>query len=293
MKFIYSLSLLFLSFLVSCSSSNDDAPTVPSEYFNLKYEGVTANVTQFQAVKRERRIAVTAVAEDGLGIAFEFNELGDIGEASVYPATAAASASYDYISNYRNYPSNYFTFTLVNLDSQAKTVEVSFSGNLYEDSYALGGVTKLIEGSFKVKYTEVAAEVPGLGFSADFNGSTFLDSNGLNSGGFFSGSDISLINYNSSEYIFSLNVNHDNTATGTYNFNSSSSVNNVVLSKFDIPSESYIDYSTVGVLNITEKTVGPQLTIIAGTFSFIATNPNDNSQITVTNGNFKQIYENY
>ncbi len=286
------LLLVVSTFMLSCSSSDSDSSSV-NEYFNLNYEGSTVNVTQFQAQRSEQMIAVTAVADDGLGISFEINELGDIGNIHTYPTSSSSSAIYDLFSSYRNFPSHYFTLNLIELDSQQKTVEVSFSGDLQEDQYSLGGNTVQIEGSFKVRYTDVQPEVSNLGFRANLGSNAFMSAISDQSGGFFSGSDLAITYYNNSEYTLTLNTNHDNTSTGTYNFNSGSSVNNVVLSKFDVTSEEYINYMTSGTLIITEKIVGFQFTVVKGTFSFTATNPNDSSQITVSNGDFVSSYINY
>ena len=291
MKKLCITLLGILPFLFSCSSSDSESSN--NEYFNLKYEGSSVNITQFQAQRSEQTIAVTAVADDGLGISFEINELGDIGNIHTYPTSSSSSAIYDLYSSYRNYPSHYFTLNLIELDSQQKTVEVSFTGDLQEDQYALGGNTIQIDGSFKIKYTDVQPAVDGLGFRANIGSNAFMSAISDLSGGFFSGSDLGITYYNNSEYALTLNTNHSNTSTGTYNFNSSSSVNNVMLSKFDTTSESYVDYSTSGTLIITEKIIGFQFTIVKGTFSFTATNPNDSSQITVSNGDFVSSYVNY
>ena len=273
----------------SCSSGDDNSSS--NEFFNLNYEGTTINVTQFQAQRSERSLAVTAVSNDGLGISFEFNEEGNIGHVNIYPTTA--SANYDAYSSYRHYASNYFNFELIELDSQNKTVEVEFSGNLYEDEYFLSGTTKHIEGSFKIKYEDVIPSVSGLGLSANIAGQNFLDASSDSTGGFFGGSDIGLTYYNASPYTITLNMNHDNTTTGNYSFNASSVVNNVKLSKYDATNDTYTDYNTVGTFNVTEKIVGFQVTVVTGTYSFNATNPNDNSQLNVTNGIFKVAYINY
>ncbi len=290
-KLFYFLAII--PFLTSCSSSDDSSSSSGSEYFNLNYEGQTINITDFQAQRSEKTIAVTAVASDGLGISFEFNELGDIGNVHTYPASVAAASVYDLYSSYRNYAAHYFSLDMISLDDQAKTVEVTFTGDLYDDQYALGGSSVHIEGSFKVKYIDVTPSVTGLGFVAKIGSDDFMDATSDESGGYFSGSDIGITYYNGSEYTLTLNMNHDNTTTGTYNFNNSSTVNNVVLSKFDTSSELYLDYTSSGTLTITEKNVGLQFTVVKGTFSFIATNPDDSSQINVSNGSFVSTYETY
>ncbi|KGO90505.1 hypothetical protein [Flavobacterium suncheonense] len=295
MKIFRFLAAFFVAVaLFSCSSSSDDASSSSNgEYFNLNYEGAAVNITQFQAQRSEQTIAVTAVAADGLGISFEINELGDIGNVHTYPTSSSSAAVYDLYSSYRNYPSHYFTLNLIELNSQAKTVEVSFTGDLYEDQYVLGGNTVQISGSFKVRYTDIQPMVNDLGFRANIGGNVFMSATNDQSGGFFNGSDIALTYYNNSEYTLTFNSNHDNTSVGTYNFNNGSTVNNVIISKFDTATQTYVDYLTSGTLTITEKIVGTQFTVVKGTFSFTATNPENSTQITVSGGDFVSSYETY
>src|SRR5690606_24691908 len=77
--------------------------------------------------------------------------------------------------------------------------------------------------------------------------------------------------------------------TGTYAF-SPSSQTSVTLSRYDVASGSYIEYNCTGTVTISEAISEGMISLIAGTYSFTAVDPDNGSIINVADGTFKTIY---
>ncbi len=289
-KFKAIFLLTIVSILTSCSSDNDSSSSSTSENFNFKYDNQQINVTEWEALRSENTIAVTGYGENGVTVSFEFNDNGDIGEVNTYSVS-----SFDFPDSQaqKYYTNESFNFELVSLNDDNKTVKVNFSGKVYEDAYDLTSTSVNIEGSFLVKYTVITPQVSGLNHSAKIDGANWYSSTSDQSGGFFSGEDITLDSYNGGVYKLGVTINHDNTTTGAYSFTSASSTNKVVLSKYNTSLDYFEEFECTGSVNITSKEVGSQLTVISGTYSFTAVNLETNAQVVVTAGAFKDVYSNY
>lgn len=293
-KLKHAALVLFLSaFAVSCSS--DDSNPVnnnPSgeEFFEYTIDGEEQNVTTWIAARSESSFEVQGTAASGRVIHFTFNQWGNLGDAS----TMANDLEIPWRTSYHYFKSNYFTFELVAIDEANKTVEVNFSGKVFDEEYDITSTFSTVEGSFKVAYTQVTPQISGLGVSATVNGTAWHDSDGDQEGGFFSGENLTLNASNDSKYTLGIVTNHDNTTTGVHTFGEAESSNKVKLFVYDTQENYEVEYTTTtGTMNVTEKTVGAQYTVIAGTFSFTAEHPETGAAITVQNGTFKQVYLNY
>jgi hypothetical protein len=285
-KFILLLSLVAI--LGSCSSDSSSSST--DEYFNFKHDGQTINVTSWEAVRRENQIAVSGYGANGMSISMEFNTNGNIGEVDTYSLTDPSVS----LHNAQAYNTNEsFTFNLVSVNATNKTVKVTFSGKVYEDGYDLTSSFVNVEGSFLLVYTDIAAEIPGLGVYAKVAGADWYSSHSDQEGGFFSGSDVTISTYNGDQYALNVTTNHDNTVVGSYSFTPSTATNKVTLSKYNTTDDYFEEFDCTGTLNVTSKVVGFQSTVVSGTFSFTAVNPATSAQITVTNGTFTEAYTNY
>ncbi|ESU29659.1 hypothetical protein FLJC2902T_01320 [Flavobacterium limnosediminis JC2902] len=291
MKIFKFLAAVVLSTaLFSCSSDSSDSNPTESEYFNFKQDNQTIPVTAWTAQRSEKTIAVTGTSANGMNISFEFNIYGNLGKAHTYSTTdfgVPLRTAQEY------YAQESFTFELVTLDETNKTVKVNYSGKVYEDGHDLTSNFVAVEGSFLVKYTDIAPITTGLGAYAKIDGADWYNSKSDQEGGYFSGEDISLNFYNGDKNQISVITNDDDTPVGVYNFTSASSNNKVVLSKYNTTTDQFENFNCSGTLNVTEKVVGFQYTVISGTYSFTAINPNDSSEVQVTNGTFKTAYENY
>jgi hypothetical protein len=286
-KFIMLLSIAAI--LGSCSSDSSSSSSV-TESFTYKIDGEVITVTSWEALRSEETIAVSGYGSNGKSISFEFNTNGDIGEVDTYSLTDLSVPPRNAQAYYTN---ESFTFNLISVNSSNKSVKVSFSGKVYENEYDLTSPSVDVEGAFTVNYEDVVPTVPGLGVFAKVAGADWFSSSSDQSGGFFSGSDITLSSYNGDIYSIDITSNHDDSIVGSYDFIPSSSTNMVTLSKYNTMTDSFDVYNCTGTLNMTTKTVGLQFTVISGTFTFTAVDPVTSASITVTNGTFTEAYTNY
>ncbi|WP_339887512.1 DUF6252 family protein [uncultured Flavobacterium sp.] len=284
--------ILFIALTISvfsCSSDSDNDPQSATEYFNYTDDNEVLSVTSWQAFRSENSLAVTASTSQGKSLQFEFNAQGNLGSASTYSSDFSIPSRY----SQAYYSQESFNFEMVNFDETNKTIEVNFSGKIYEDEHDLSSPYVNISGSFLVKYTVIIPSISGLKMGTKIDNVDWYSSSEDQEGGFFPGSDIRLNFYNSDKNNIAIIVNQNNTTASTYTFTSNSTNNKAILSVYNTATDYHDDYNCSGTLTITEKTVGSQLTVLAGTFSFTATNPVNSNQTQVTNGTFKTVYSNY
>lgn len=285
--------LLFIVALTlgSCSSS-DDSTTDVAAGFTIVYEGVTYELTNINAIRVEDNLGVTGQTEDGnVFIQVLFNSNGDLGEvrSSVFPGTDTPLPD---ASTFYFYSSFYMDFDLVEINEGDQTFAIQFDGTLFEEEFVIDSPTFTMSGSYNGPYTEVDPGIPGEGVSAVVNGNTWIAVDDTQSGGFFSGSDVTHNFYSDDQYSISIESNHDNTVTGTYDFSATDEVNRIIVTKWDTDAQIAVDLPTTGTLIIEQKNVGPLETEFSGTFTVTAEDT-DGSTITVTDGQFYYLYRNY
>lgn len=180
------------------------------------------------------------------------------------------------------------------MDEVNKKVEVAFEGVLYEDQRDLDSEQHEVKGSFIVTYGDVEPSIAGLETYAKIDGKDWYSTDGRSYGGFVSGTDITLANFNDGEYMLYLTFNHDMTEEGVYEFSENDEVNVVSVGKYHTDSEGdgFVEYKTSGTPTITEKDAG-FIPFIRGTFSFTATHPDNGDVIEVTEGSFLEVYQGY
>ena len=114
MKIFKSLfAVLFLSFMVSCSSDDSSDPVnsnPETDSFTFKVDGQAKTVSNWQAERREYVLIVNGVTTDGYSVQMIFNENGNIGQVIVN------SAEYPWMLNYDYNRSAYFNLDLSSLD---------------------------------------------------------------------------------------------------------------------------------------------------------------------------------
>lgn len=289
-KFLACLLVTAVTF--SCSSdsdSNDSTPpqTVdPNEYFTYSNAGTDVPIATWTAIRAEDEFEILGQAPDGSSMYLNFHDNGVLVRAGNTPANDSdipwRNSAYDFSSNY-------FDFHLVAIDTANKIVKVTYSGKLYDDDFDLTSATAMVSGTVNVHYIDMAPTVPGLRLSAKIGGNdwlgvkSYLSNNG----------DISniIMSYNSNDKNqISLYFNDTDTGVGTYDFNEDSLNNKVTLSVYNPTTREYLEYDCVGTFKIDEKTNTFGTTLMRGTFSFTATNPDDNSTIQVSDGAFKTVY---
>ena len=283
--------LLFAMSLVlgGCSSSDDPGSELAAG-FTIVYEGVTYELININAIRVEDNLGVTGETGDGAIIQVLFNSNGDLGEvrSDIFPGspeTALPDASTFYF-----YSSFYMDFDLVELTED--TFAFTFDGTLHEDEFVIDSPTFTMSGSYNGSYTEVAPGIPGEGVSAVVNGVDWIAVSDTQSGGFFSGSDVTHTFFSDDQYAFGIDSNHDNTEVGTYNFSPSSDVNRIQVLKWDTEAEMEVELEASGTLVVEQKNVGTFETEFSGTFTVTAIDT-DGSTITVTDGQFYYFYRNY
>lgn len=258
--------------------------------FSFTYDGQEVVVTEWLGQRSENTIAINGWNEEGNNIQLQFNAFGNLSGVSSFSSKFEYPTSY----SYEYFKSEYFDFQLVNVDKENKKVEVTFEGVLYEDARDLDSEQHEVKGSFIVTYGDVEPNYPGLGISAKIDGNTWYETDGETYGGFVSGTDITLANFNDGVYMLYLTFNHDTTEEGVYEFSENDEVNVISIGKYHIDSEGdgFIEYKTSGTLTITEKN-SSFIPLIRGTFSFTATHPENGSVIEVTDGAFLEVYQGY
>lgn len=285
---------LFVSLLASCSSDDgdpvDNNPITGDDYFEYTIDGEEQDMTEWTALRSENTIAVSGTSATGRVVQLQFNKWGDIGDVM----TLADDFDIPWRNNYHYNRGETFDFELVSIDEENKKIKVNFSGKVYDEEYDNSSDFSTIEGSFIVTYQQVQPQVAGLGVSAEIDGDAWHDSDSDQSGGFFSGEDLTINASSASKYTIGIVTNHDDTTADNYTFGPAETSNKMKLFVYNPETNMEEEWTTTsGSMNITEKTVGFQITVLAGTFSFTAENPETGETVSVTNGTFKQGYSNY
>lgn len=277
MKTIKLLSFLFLSILItSCSSEDDSGDSTPSSSFIVNGSNIT--LTSATALRVENTLQIVASASDGSSMDLTFDKFGNLGEVRYF------DAEFNSNENFQHFKANYFTFNLISINETQKKVEVSFSGNLYEEEDDLNSASIVVSGSFNLPYTEQTPTISGLGLSCKIAGTDWYDVEFWDNG--FWSVDRKFIS--DDEYMIIMKFTDEAIQPGSYNFTTSSE-NGIQLAKYDTETNTYIEYNAVGTLTISSNSeFSPLISVVDGTFSFTATNPsNPSDQIQVTNGTFK------
>ena len=154
---------------------------------------------------------------------------------------------------------------------------------MYSNPNSLQSEGKYVSGRIVADYIEVIPSIFGLKNKAKINGQDWIRTNSVQvNSGITNYSNRCIQNeYNDKEYRIKIYYEVGTTVAGTYNFTSTDPIHKVEISKYDLLSNSYINYDCTGQLKIM-YTFGRQ---INGEYSFKGINPNDNNDIiTVTNG---------
>lgn len=265
----------------STSQQNDNSTTVSSAlHFSLTYDGQQKNVTSIQALKQDDFIEVMGRdMQSGVGIDFKFNKYGNLFQAATIPTSL--NNGIESMRTLYNFNANTFTFKLVEINESEKTVSVSYSGKVYKDFVDPQSNSKVVSGTFKVKYTDITPTISGLGTSAKLNDNLWRGMSFSNS----SNSTTTAINVkNESEYTIELIYPRFNPVTGTYNFTNNDANKRIGFIKYDPVTNTDVEYNVSGT--ITYSTANA--VYVQGTFSGVATHPTNGSRITITNGVFKE-----
>ncbi|MDP2161838.1 MAG: hypothetical protein Q8K02_15250 [Flavobacterium sp.] len=276
--------------IVSCSGNEelendqtlDDYPSIISIEVNGEeyYSGFT---TTF---KTENIISIPN------GAVIKFDASGRFGYFNIKLPTSGPSSIDRNFYSFKFFSSNFFNFNLETVDEVNKRVKGTFDGYLFADSADLTSESKYVRGSFDLKYVELVPSVFNLKNQAKINGTEWVkirDESTIIPIGSLS-KNYTHHDYDDNEYRISINYNLPNGVSflneTIYNFTNTDISNNVKLAKYDIISNTLVNYKTSGQLTITKY----ENSIMYGTYFFTAVNPNNPSDIIqVTDGDFKLI----
>ncbi|RZK08281.1 MAG: hypothetical protein EOO46_14210 [Flavobacterium sp.] len=295
----YRLLSLILSILAVGCSSNDDntSPSTPNSNFKLVVDGIAYDVPP----KNNGQDLGGIIHKEGDKI-FVYITQGDLNNTdSKFDLNLVISSGGKFLSgnmrffssnffnptydNFIHFPSNYFQVTSFSLDEVNRKVLIKCVGKLYENKQSLTSDSRDIEIDLNTDYID------------DGNASDPLTYNGIeqycranfNSVPWFARFEHTASSF-TNEDAYKIETHFANTqATGSYNFTPSSTDNYVRLSKFNPLTASYDYYEATGQVAYTYREFhGANRYSFIGTFSFVAVNPNNSSDvIQVTNGEFR------
>lgn len=273
---------LFLcaTLITSCSSDDNKEENASTEaYFNFTYNSKAQTVKTWEATKQGDLIEVLGTSEEGVAIDFKFNVYGNLYEALTHGTTVTSQIPYLQASE--NFTSNTFTFTLENLNTTDKTVQVKYSGKVYDDAYDYESDFVNVSGSFKVSYKEITPALEGQGTFAKLDGK---DWHGLVMSSTVENQETQILYAeNDGEYTIGIAFPNSGAKTGTFTFTNNSG-NKISFQKYDATAHETVDYDVTGT--ITYTTVNS--IYVAGTFSLTATHPVTKAKIVISGGTFKE-----
>jgi hypothetical protein len=275
------LIALFLcaTLITSCSSDESTSDNPSSEaYFNFTYDGKAQNVKTWEANKQGDLIEVLGTSEQGTMIDFKFNVYGNLFQANTMFVKANDIVSFEASENFT---SNTFTFTLENLNTTDKTVQVKFSGKVYEDGYDHESGSINVSGSFKVSYKDITPEIEGQGTFAKLDGK---DWHGLVMSSTIENMESKVLYAeNDGEYTIGIVFPYSGAKAGTFSF-TNNSANRISFQKYDVATHEVINYDVSGTVTYTTL----NQVFAAGTFSLTATHPVTKAKIIISAGTFKE-----
>lgn len=286
-SFLLCLCFLFFS---SCSNDDSDNQSVeqPSNNNNNNIAEVNINgelvTNNYFVDKKFYKVEDEFYIIDGLEInkLISFNKNGEFGSFS-WNFFNNQTNTYKVFYSYNPYSSHFFRLNIEEIDEVNKKIKINFNGEMYGDPNSLQSEGKYVNGRIVADYIDVIPAVFGLKNTAKINGQNWTRTNSVQENGV---SATIQNEYNDKEYRIRIFYRIGITSVGTYNFTSTDQINKVEISKYDLITNSYINYNCTGqlkILNIFQ-------TQIKGEYSFTGVNPNNSADVvTVTNGEFKII----
>lgn len=199
-----------------------------------------------------------------------------------YPPYSKKFSSFHFLK------SKYFNFKLESLDEVNKTVKISFSGYLYSNPLDLKSELKFVSGKIYSKYVDLIPSIFGVKNTAKINNQDWHSNYNHDAKDYYHNTTWMHHFLSDDEYRVSIYYQPYGIEKKEYNFSSTDLTNKVQLCKFDENRNMLVYYNCSGELNINQR----NYSLLAGTYDFIAVNPNDNTDtIKVTNGNFRLVFQ--
>lgn len=301
MKIIKSLlTVLLLSFMVSCSSDDSNVPVntqdpvetenpnnpnpenpenpnpTEEDSFTFKVDGQVKTLTQISARITDHIFLVYGYTADEDYIELTFNKSGNLGSVGIME-DGIFKRSYYYDR------ADHFDFNMTIHDESNHRIGGSFSGKVYEDQYNLSSGYSEIEGDFNITYEDSIYPISKL--TTVINGQNWMDSGY----GQYADEGIDGFYYqfqSDDSYAIGIRLKND-VEVGTYSINQYSD-NGMIGGEYDSEYDIFGAYYAEGTLTITSKIqIEDNLTIYEGTFDIIAYNTLTGENLTVTGGSFK------
>lgn len=284
MKNFNKIALLFLIPLFFSCSSNSSSEDSFEPYFEKSVNGESVSGgDEIRVYKFEDTFNVGYYPNTHLS----FNSSGKFGFCSIELPIPNTNGTQKFYS-FRGFSSHYFNLIIENLDEVNKRIKVSYSGYVYANPLDFNSEKKYVSGSFYQEYEELVPAVSGLGNNAKINGNDWVSTNKYSTRSPSAYSKITQHDFSDDEYKIMVNYDFSSTTVGTYNFNNSDITNKIQLAKYDVASETFINYECSGTLDITYKYNGTNNNrLFEGNYNFTAINPITNESVSVTNGSFK------
>lgn len=206
--------------------------------------------------------------------------------SAVQESQSEEYGSYDYY-NYKNFPSHYFNINIISIDEANKRIKLTFSGTLFTNELDMGSESVDLSGELYQNYTDLGPTV-GIGIAQHYCNAKI---NGADWAAYFEepNSTFSAADPYRIQVHFGIDA-----APNSYNFNSDSTENYVKFSKFNTVTLMWDYYNVSGVVAPSYREFhGGSTYSFIGTFNFVATNPNDASDVIhVADGTFRsfQVY---
>jgi hypothetical protein len=220
-----------------------------------------------------------------------FDKNGNLGYFKITLSDNPGNHPRTYYSH-TDFSGNYFSFNLISIDEQKQRIKGTFGGYVYYNAFDLNSESKFVRGDFDIKYINLTSAVKGLMNEAKINGVPWSRSNK-----YITGNNSSVVQHDVSDDDYKIMVKYERytIVPGAYNFTPTSQSNMIQLSRYNVLTNSYIDYNCTGVMNVTqrESLAGVQGGfIMSANYNFAAVNPFDpNDVIQVTDGKVKLIWQ--
>lgn len=283
------LKTAFLLVFMGCSDDNNQVieqpqtePNSSEIYVNgILVDNGTSNNKVFYKVEDEFYIGIASSK------LISFNKNGDFGSFR-WNFYNSETNTFKTFYSYRPYSSNFFKLNIEEIDEVNKKVKINFNGEMYGDPNSLQSEGKYVSGRIVADYIEVIPSIFGLKNTAKINGQDWIRTNSVqvNSGTTSYPNRCIQNEYNDKAYKIKIYYQIGTTVTGSYNFTPADQIHKVEIAKYDLLTNSYIEYDCTGQLKILYTFERE----IKGEYSFTGINPNNPADVvTVTNGEFKII----
>lgn len=285
------LKTVFLLVFMGCSDDNNQVAEQPQTEPNSAVVFINGQLATYNDLVDKKIIKVEdefyIIDSSQIYKLISFNKNGDFGSFR-WNFYNSETSTFKWFYSYRPYSSNFFKLNIEEIDEVNKKIKINFDGEMYGDPNNLLSEGKYVKGRIVADYVEVIPSVFGLKNTAKINGQNWIRTNSVQvNSGTTSFPDRCIQNeYNDKGYRIKIYYQIGTTVTGSYNFTPADQIHKVEIAKYDLLTNSYIEYDCTGQLKIS-YTFERQ---INGEYSFTGINPNNPADVvTVTNGEFKII----